>query len=143
MKTTQQSEVSSVNSSISLNQENYSTLLQAFFETHDETKRLALVNNGLKGLSNWLEKRDNSLEEEQETVKTNFEHLNMIFQSSNHEDESSKPAMCENCEVLQAKVKYLMKTSLKLASGTTNLNVILVSQNCVFDKAGIGYKPKF
>jgi len=27
--------------------------------------------------------------------------------------------------------------------GATNLNVVLGSQNCVFDKAGIGYKPMF
>jgi len=67
----------------------------------------------------------------------------MIFQSSNLEGESSKPDRCENCEVLQAKEKYLVKTSSKLALGTANLNVILGSQNCMFDKAGIGYKPKF
>jgi len=51
----------------------------------------------------------------------------MIFQSSNHEDKSSKLAKCENCEVLQAKVKYLVKTSSKLAFGTRNLNVVLGS----------------
>jgi len=67
----------------------------------------------------------------------------MIFQSSNLEGESSKPAKCENYEVLQAKVKYLVKTSSKLALGATNLNAILGSQNCVLDKVGIGYKPKF
>ena len=27
--------------------------------------------------------------------------------------------------------------------GMTNLNAILSSQNCVFDKAGLGLKPKF
>jgi len=107
----EQSEVSSASSSISLNQENYSTLLQAFFETSDEVNRLALANNKLKGLNNWLKKRVHSLEEELETVKTDFEHLNMIFQYSNLEGESNKPAKCENCEVLQAKVKYLVKTS--------------------------------
>jgi len=56
---------------------------------------------------------------------------------------SSKPSKCENCEVLQAKVKYLVKTSSKLAMGTTNLNVVLGSQNCVFDKARISFKPVF
>ena len=48
------SEVSSTASSTS---ENYSTLLQAFHETHEEANRLASVNNRLKGLNNWLEKR--------------------------------------------------------------------------------------
>jgi len=85
----EQSEVSNASSSIPLNQENYSTLLQAFFKTHDEANRLPLANNRLKGLNNWLEKRVNSLEEELENVKTGFKHLNMIFQSSNFEAESS------------------------------------------------------
>ena len=128
------------NSSMS---ENYSTLLQAFNETHEEANRLAGVNNKLKGLNNWLEKRVFSLEKELENVKTDFEHLNMIFQSSDYENESSKPAKCENCEVLEAKVKFLVKTSSKLDMGTTNLNVVLGSQNCVFDKARIGFKPMF
>jgi len=135
----EQSEVSSVSSSISLNQENYSILLQTFFKTHDEANRLTLANNRVKGLNNWLEKRVNTLE----VVKTDFEHLNMIFQSSNFEGESSKLAKCENCGVVQAKVKYLVKTSSKPALGTANLNVVLGFQNCVFDKVGIGYKPMF
>jgi len=77
--TKEQSEVSSVNSSISLNHENYNTLLQAFFERYNEADKLTLANNMLKGLNNWLEKRVNSLEEELETVKSNFEHLNINF----------------------------------------------------------------
>jgi len=151
----EQSEVSSARSSIYLNKKNYSTLLQAFFEIHDEANKLALANNRLKGLNNWLEKRVNSLEEELEIMKTDFEHLNMIFQFSNQKGESSKPTKCKNCEVLQAKVKFLVKTSSKLALkflvktssklalGTSNLNAILGSQNYVFDKAGIKYKPIF
>jgi len=59
----EQSEVSSVSSSISLNHENYISLLQAFFKTHDQANRFALANNRLKGLNNWLEKRVNSFEE--------------------------------------------------------------------------------
>jgi len=43
--------------------------------------------------------------------------------------------------VLEAKVKFLVKTFSKLAMETTNLNAVLGSQNWVFDKAGIGFKP--
>jgi len=43
---------SSVISSISLTHENYSTLLNAYKETHEEANRLALPNNRLKGLNN-------------------------------------------------------------------------------------------
>jgi len=63
-------------------------------------------------------KKANSLEEELKTKKSDFEHLNMIFQSSKCEREFSKLSKCENSDVLQAKVKYLMKTSSKLAIGT-------------------------
>jgi len=45
--------------------------------------------------------------------------------------------------VLEAKVKYLVKTCSKLAMGMKNLNVVLGSQNCVFDKVGIGFKSMF
>jgi len=125
-----QSEVSSTSSKISMNHENYSTLLQAYLDNHDEANRLALSNNRLKGLNNWLEERDNSLEEELKTVDSNFEHLNMIYQSSNHECESSKPTKCENYKVLQAKVNIFQNAS-KLVMETTNLNVVMGFQNCV------------
>jgi len=49
----------SVSSCASLNAENYSQLLQAFKETHEESNRLALSNNRLKGLNNWLENKVN------------------------------------------------------------------------------------
>jgi len=84
---------------------------------------LALANTRLKSLNKWLEKRVNSLEEELENAKIDSEHLNMIFQSSNYDGESRKLAKCENCEVLQAEVKYLVKTSSKLSLGTTHLKL--------------------
>jgi len=46
------SEVSSEYSNNSFNNANYSSLLQAFYETHEEANRLALSNNRLKGLNN-------------------------------------------------------------------------------------------
>ena len=51
-----------------------------------------------------------------------------------------KSANCKNSEVLQEKVKYSFKTTSKISLGTANLNVILGSQNCVFNKANIGYQ---
>jgi len=56
----------SVSCCTSLNAENYSQLLQAFKETHEEANRLALLNNCLKGMNNWLENRVKTLEEELE-----------------------------------------------------------------------------
>jgi len=37
-----------------MNHENYNTLLQAFKETHEKENTLALSNNQLKELDNWL-----------------------------------------------------------------------------------------
>jgi len=63
---------SNVSSSNSSNVENYSQLLQAFQETQEEANRLALLNNRLKGMNNWLENRVKTLEEEWENSKTDF-----------------------------------------------------------------------
>jgi len=63
---------SSVSSCASLSAENYSKLLPAFQETHEEANRLVLSNNRLKGLNNWLEERVKTLEEELEKSKIDF-----------------------------------------------------------------------
>ena len=63
---------SDVSSCVSLNEENYSELLEAFQETHDEANQLVLSNNRLKDLNNWLEKRVKALEEEMEKSKSGF-----------------------------------------------------------------------
>jgi len=64
----EESESSNVSSSSSINVENYSQLLEAFKETHEEANRLALLNN-------WLENRVKNLEEELNNSKTDFESL--------------------------------------------------------------------
>jgi len=45
-------DASSAISSTSSNAKNYSQLLQAFQEIHEEANRLALSNNRLKGMNN-------------------------------------------------------------------------------------------
>jgi len=58
------SEVSSESSNTSFNSANYSSLLQAFHETHEEADKLALSNNRLKDPNNWLEGRVKQLKDE-------------------------------------------------------------------------------
>jgi len=131
---------SSVSSNITFTHENYSTLLNAFKETHEEANCFALSNNRLKGLNNWLENRVKQLEEELLNLKTDFESLEMIYKSSSCScSESGKVTNCENCEVSQGKVNYLIKIVFKLSMGTANLNKLLGSQNCVFNKASTGF----
>jgi len=130
LKVGKNSEVGSMNSNTSFNSENYNSLLQAFLETHEEANRLALSNNRLKGLNNWLEGKVKGLEDELLKVKTDFDNLEMIYKTSSDLD-SSKPTNCENCVILQKKVNYLITTAFKLSMGTANLNAISGSQNCV------------
>jgi len=54
-----------------------------------------------------------------------------------------KVTICDNCEVLKEKVKYLIKIVSKFSMGTSNLNVLLGSQNCVFNKACINFQDGF
>jgi len=83
-----------MNSSTSFKSENYSSLLQAFLETHEEANRLTLSNNRLKGLNNWLKGRVKALEDKLLKLKTDFEHLEIIYKASSDFD-SSKLINCE------------------------------------------------
>jgi len=69
------SEVSSMESIASFNNTNYNTILHAFQETHEEANKLALSNNRLKGMNNWLETRVKQLEDELLQAKIDFETL--------------------------------------------------------------------
>jgi len=135
------SDVSSTESSASFNSTNYSTLLHAFQETHEEANKLAQSNSRLKGMNNWLENKVKQLEDELLKAKDDFENVEKQLNSAHFSKlNSSKLVDCENCAVLQSKVSYLISTASKLSMGTTNLNALLGSQNCAFEKAGIGYQ---
>jgi len=127
---------SSVSSNASLSAENYSQLLQAFKETHEEANRLALSNNRLKGLNKWLEKRVKALEEELEKSKSDFENL------ETHCKKSSCKCDTLICENLEKKVHYLVSTVDKLSKGKFNFENVLASQNHVFGRAGLGFNPQ-
>jgi len=110
----EEDDASNVSSCISLNAENYSQLLQVFKETHEKANRLALLNNRLKWLNNWLENRVKALEKVLENSKTDFENLEMLYKNSFCKCDS---LVCENCESLEKKVHYLVKTVDKLLKG--------------------------
>jgi len=99
---------------------------------------LALSNNRLKGLNNWLEKRVKTLEEELEKSKNDFENLEKHCKNSSHVCDS---LVCENFKNLEKKVHYLVRTVDKLSKDKSNFENVLTSQNCVFGKAGLGFNP--
>jgi len=100
---------------------------------------LALLNNRLKGLNNWLENRVKTLEEELENSKIDFENLEMHYKNSSCLCHSKA---CENCKTRESKVHYLVRTVDKLSKGKSNFETILASQKCVFGKLGLGFNPQ-
>ena len=51
---------------------------------------------------------------------------------------------CQIVKIVKfCKVNYLIKIVSKLSMGTENLNALLGSQDCVFNKAGIGFQEGF
>jgi len=133
------SNVASVSSCTSLNVENYSQLLEAFKETHEEANRLGLLNNQFKGMNNCLENRVKALEEELKKSKIDFENLDLIYKNSSCKCDSN---VCENYESLENKVHYLVKTMDMLSKGKSNFMYILASQKCVFGKSGLSFYPQ-
>ncbi|XP_068504663.1 uncharacterized protein [Phaseolus vulgaris] len=125
---------SSVDSTSTSKGTTYDQLLNAFYETHDEANRLALSLNRLKGLNNWLENKVKDLEEELYKGNEDLEHLDLIYKNSSC---SCEKICCENCELLEKKICYLLKTLVKLTTGKSNFEDVLVSQKCIFGKADL------
>jgi len=62
----------------------------------------------------------------------------MIYKNSSCKCDSN---FCENCESLEKKVHYLLKTMDKFSKCQSNPETVLASQICVFGKAGLGFNP--
>jgi len=69
------------------------------------------------------------LEEELENSKTHFENIEILYKNSSCKYNS---LVCENCENLEKKLHYLVRTVDKLSKGKSNFENVLASQNCVF-----------
>jgi len=100
---------------------------------------LALSLNRLKGLNNWLENKVKDLEEEMCKTNEDLENLDLIYKNSSC---SCEKISCENCELLEKKICYLLKTLDKLTSGKSNFEDVLASPKCVFGKVGLGFYPQ-
>ena len=100
---------------------------------------MTLSLNQLKGLNNWLENKVKSLEEELRKTKEDFENLDLVYKNSSC---SCETKVCENCELLEKKIHYLLKTLDKLTTGKSNFEDVLASQKYVFGKANLGFYPQ-
>jgi len=86
-----------------------------------------------------LANRVKSLEEELSKTKEDFENLDLVYKNSCCNCESK---VCENCENLESKIHYLLKTLDKLTTGKSNFEDVLASQKCVLGKAGLRFYPQ-
>jgi len=119
-------------SEFSMESDNYDQLLAAFKETHDEANRLAFIYSKLQNVNNFLAPKVKSLEEELHKAKPDLVSLEL---SCLH----ASIKTCDNYKMLEKQVEYLLKTLSNLTKGRDNLEVLLGSQNVVFNKNGIGY----
>ena len=104
--------------------ENYFQLLDDFQETHQEAKRLTLLNNRLKSENNRLKEKITVLENDLNHSNVDFENLELIYQNSSCSCESK---VCGNCENLERKIYYLLKTLDKLTTRKSNFEDVLAS----------------
>ena len=111
---------SEVSSCASLNEQNYSELLEAFQETHDEANRLVLSNNRLKELNSWLEKRLKTLEDKIEKSKNDFKNLENNFKNASCKCDT---LICENCENLRKRFIILLKLWTSFQRGNLTLRM--------------------
>jgi len=74
-----------------------------------------------------------------ENSKLDFENLELLYKNSSCKCDS---VVCENCESLEKKVHYLVKTVDKLSKGKSKFETVLASQNCVFGKSGVRFNPE-
>jgi len=115
------SESSSLSEVSSLDLNDYNQLSHDFEELHNEANKISALNN-------WLKYKVSPLEKETADLKTDFEHLEMIYSNSTDcfRNQSAKKS-CENCIVLKNQVKYLIKTCARFTRGEENLEVVLGS----------------
>jgi len=63
----------------------------------------------------------------------------MLYKNSSCKCDS---LVCENCESLEKKIHYLVKTVDKLSKGKSNFESVLASKNCVFGKDRLSFNPQ-
>ena len=68
------------------------------------------------------------MEEKLENLKNDFENMKQSYKRSSCKNDSN---VCENCESLEKKIHYLVKTVDKLSKGKSHFEIVLASQNCV------------
>ena len=90
--------------------------------------------NRLNRVNRVLEPKVKALEEELCKAKTELVSLELTCLLASIK-------ICENCKKLEKQVEYLLETLSNFTKGRENLEILLGSQNVVFNKNGLGYNP--
>jgi len=133
-----ESESSQVSTTSSSKCESYFQLLDAFQEIH-EAKRLTFSNNRLKCENNKLKMRIIIQENDLNQSKADLENSELICENPSCKCDSS---FYKNCESLQEKVLYLVKTIDIILKEKSNFEDVLASQTRVFGKSGLSFNPQ-
>ena len=122
-------------------------LQDAFIDLHKESVKLAkLVSFSKKTISN-LEKEVLKLNVELENLKSEVKTLkpidtNQSFTKCLIQESNEASHSCKYCNIFKEEIKDLKGSLAKFTLGKNNLDIILGKQRCIFDKAGLGYKPE-
>jgi len=92
----------------------------------------------LKSENNRLKEKITVLENDLNNSNADLKNLELIYQNSSCKCDSS---FCKNCESLQKKVLYLVKTVDKISKGKSNFEDVLASQTCV-SRPVLGHQPQ-
>ncbi|KHN15535.1 hypothetical protein glysoja_049826, partial [Glycine soja] len=122
----------------------FDELQDAFADLHKESIKLAkLVSSSKKTISN-LENEISKLNKELDHLKTEVSNSksNDKIHVSTILDEKVISDSCKCCSKYVKEIKDLKNSLAKFSIGKNNLDVILGNQRCIFDKAGLRYKPE-
>ena len=127
----------------------YDELHDAFKELHDEWMKIGKKNACLKKKMVKLTNENESLTAKIACLELDNKILHNRIESSKgkqsilyeHEKSHVDKLIKEN-EMLKKMSNELNEIVLKFTNGQKNLEKLLSTQKCVFDKGGLGYKPK-
>jgi len=113
---------------------------------HKESIKLAkLVSFSKKNISN-LEKEVLKLNKELESLRIEVKTLKPIDTNQSSTIKLIQVSnetfnLCKCCNKFKEEIKDLKNSLAKFTVGKNNPDIILGKQRCVFDKAGLGYRP--
>ena len=120
----------------------YDELHNAFKELHDDWMRIGKKNASLKKkMQEILNEKIKGLELDNKMLHDRIASFKGKQRISYENEKLHVDAFMIENEVLKKKSNELNEIVIKFTSDQKNLEKLLSTQKCVFDKGGLGYKP--